>query len=105
VLALEAYLRDNPSRHALPEVTTFTNSVDKALYLLTRAIREGEAVTTFPDLQQALRTLEHAGHKDKHKAIEAPPNLRFVIAEARRIVRNIETMRQLLSTTQVEDVS
>jgi len=105
VLALEAYLLDNPSRHALPGVTAFTESVDKALYLLATAIREGKPMTSFPDLKQALHTLEHADHTDKHKELEARPDLRFVIAEARRIVRNIETMRQLLSTAQEKDTS
>jgi uncharacterized membrane protein YccC len=100
VLSLEAYLMDNPARHALPGISAFSSSVDEALRLLALALREGQPLMVFPDLQQAMHKLEHAGSLSKHN--EARADLRFVIAEARRIIRNINTMKQLLSTKKEE---
>ena len=48
-----------------------------------------------------MHKLEHAGNLSKHN--EARADLRFVIAEARRIIRNINTMKQLLATKKVEE--
>jgi hypothetical protein len=101
VLSLEAYLMDNPARHALPGISAFSSSVDEALRLLALALREGQPLIVFPDLQLAMHKLEHAGNLSKHN--EARADLRFVIAEARRIIRNINTMKQLLATKKVEE--
>ncbi len=98
ILALEAYLLDNPSHHALPQITVLTRKVDEALRLLATAIREGQPVQALPDLQEALQNLRHSGKLDTHALDEAPTDLRFVIAEIKRIVRSIKTMNQLLST-------
>ena len=92
---------DNPARHALPGISAFSSSVDEALRLLALALREGQPLIVFPDLQQAMHKLEHVGNLSKHN--EARADLRFVIAEARRIIRNINTMKQLLATKREEE--
>jgi uncharacterized membrane protein YccC len=98
-LALEAYLLDNPSRHALPEITTFSSKVDEALGLLATAIRERQPVKELPNLQEALRTLEHSWKSGKHTQVgSSSADLRFFISEAKRIIESINTMNELLST-------
>src|SRR3989442_8442272 len=85
VLALEAYLLDNPSRHAIPQITAFTAKVDEALRLLATAIREERPVTALPNLEEALRTLEHAEKSGNRTRNEATTALRFVISEAKHL--------------------
>ena len=97
-LALEAYLLDKPERHALPQVTSLTAKVDEALRLLAAAIREDQPITTFPDLQEALHTLKHAEKSAHHMPDETRATLRFVLSEAKSIIRSINTMKQLLSS-------
>jgi uncharacterized membrane protein YccC len=95
VLTLEAYLVDNPSHCALPMVTDFRNSVDEALRLITKALRERQPLMGFPNLQEALRRLQErkSGHIAKE---ECRSDLRFVISEVRRIVASLNGMRELL---------
>jgi uncharacterized membrane protein YccC len=100
-LALEAYLIDNPARHALPEMTTFAKKVDEALHLLATAIREDQSVSTLPDLQKALQALKHSGKSASD--IENEADLHFVLNEAKRIIRNINTIYQILSTKRGHD--
>jgi len=95
LLTLEAYLVDNPSRHALPQLGLFSSTVDAALQKLIIAIREGHPVTDFPDLQEALHSLEQAV---KSARPESRADLHTVIGETKRIIRNIDAMKQLLST-------
>ncbi|MFL5658361.1 MAG: FUSC family protein [Ktedonobacteraceae bacterium] len=92
VLALEAYLLDNPSRHAIPQITTFTAKVDESLRLLATAIREERPVTALPNLEEALRTLEQAEKSGNRTRNEASTDLRFVISEAKHIIRSINAM-------------
>src|SRR5947209_10395941 len=96
VLALDAYLIDKPERHALPEVSPFTAKVDEALRLLVASIREEQPVTALPDLQEALHALEHAS-KSSQMRREVHADLHFVLSEAKKIVSNINAMKQLLS--------
>jgi uncharacterized membrane protein YccC len=95
-LALEAYLIDNPARHALSEMSTFAKKVDEALHLLATAIREEQSVSTLPDLQKALQALKHSRKSAPDTENEA--DLQFVLTEAKRIIRNINTIYQILST-------
>ncbi len=98
-LALEAYLLDNPSHHALPEIATFSSKVDEALGLLVTAIRKRQPVKEFPNLQEALHILEHSVKSGKHaKDGSSSADLRFFISEAKRIIESINTMNELLST-------
>ena len=76
----EAYLLDNPSRHALPQITAFTATVDEALHLLARAIREKQPVKTLPNLEEALRDLEHSEKSANRTRNAASTDLRFVIS-------------------------
>ena len=94
VLALEAYLLDNPSRHAIPQIAAFTAKVDEALRLLATAIREERLVTALPNLEEALRTLEHAEKSGNRTRNEASTDLRFVISEGKHIIRNINAMHR-----------
>ena len=58
VLMLEAHLIDNPSHCALPRGSVFCKSFDKGLRLIVTAIRERQALTGFPNLQESLRRLQ-----------------------------------------------
>jgi len=95
VLALEAYLVDNPSHCALPMVIDFCTGVDEALRIISEAIRERQPLTGFPNLQETLRRLQD--RKSGHLAQDrCRIDLRFVIAEARRIVASMNGVRELL---------
>jgi uncharacterized membrane protein YccC len=100
-LTLEAYLIDNPAHHALPEISPFAREVDQALELLTNALRNQQSISTFPDLHKALDALKHAEKSAPNKPYEERADLRFVLTEAKNIVNNISTMRQLLSNSQL----
>ena len=97
VLALEAYLLDNPSHDALPAVAGFSNKVDEALRILATSIREGQPVTALPNLQEALRTLQ-AGKSGYLAQQASRTDLHFVLSEAKRIISTINAISQLLST-------
>ncbi len=97
VLALEAYLLDNPSHDALPAATGFSNKVDEALRILATSIREGHPVTALPNLQEALRTLQ-AGKSGYLAQQASRTDLHFVLSEAKRIISTINAISQLLST-------
>ncbi|MGZ3625047.1 MAG: FUSC family protein [Ktedonobacteraceae bacterium] len=95
VLTLEAYLVDNPSHCALPMVSDFCNSVDEALRIMATAIREGQPIAGFPDLQEAFRRLQ-----DKKSGSMAQgrcrSDLRFVVSEARRIAGILIGMKEMM---------
>lgn len=95
-LTLEAYLRDHAQRSALPAMATFGQQVDEAMSRLAAALREGRQPPPLPDLPEALRALQAAARADKQAQDEARAQWNFLIAEAKRIVRNIEAIRQLL---------
>ena len=97
-LRLEAYLHDHPQHYALPEIATFSEQIDQAISRLAAALREGQQATALPDLPAALRALQAAVKARKQAPDEARAQWHFLIAEAKRIVANIEAIRQLLST-------
>ena len=97
-LRLEAYLHDHPRRYALPEIATFSEQTDQAMSRLVAALREGQLATALPDLPAALRALQAAVKAKKQAPDEARAQWHFLIAEVKRIVANIEAIRQLLST-------
>jgi uncharacterized membrane protein YccC len=101
-LMLEAYWRDNPQRYALPEIAAFGKQVDDAMSRLAAALREGEQPPSLPDLSEALRALQAAVRANKQAQDEARAQWNFLLAEAKRIVRNIEAIRQLLLTGSFE---
>ena len=95
VLTLEAYLLDNPSHCALPMVNDFCNNVDEALRKIALAIREGQSLSGFPNLQEALRRLQDR----KSEALledRCRSDLRFVVSEARRVVDILNGMRGMV---------
>ncbi|HZU03939.1 MAG TPA: FUSC family protein [Ktedonobacteraceae bacterium] len=96
ILTLEAYLIDNPAHQPLPMVTEFSKKVDQALRILATSLREGQAVTALPDLQEALRRLQ-AERPANRAQPELSADLRFVIAEARRIVTAVNALSRLIS--------
>lgn len=102
VLTLDAYLHDNPQPYPLPEMSTFAQHVDEAMYTLAAALREGQQVIALPDLQEALRTLQAAVKAKKQAPPEAQAQWHFLLAEAKRIVANIQAIQQLLSTASFE---
>ncbi|HET8851505.1 MAG TPA: FUSC family protein, partial [Ktedonobacteraceae bacterium] len=97
-LTLEAYFHDNPRRYALPEIAIFSRQVDEAMSRLAAALREGQQATALPDLPAALRALQAAVKAKKQVPDEARAQWHFLIAEAKRIVANIQAIQQLLST-------
>ncbi len=97
-LTLEAYLHNNPRRYALPEIATFGEQVDETMSRLAAALREGQQATALPDLPAALRELQAAVKAKKQAPNEARTQWHFLIAEAKRIVANIQAIQQLLST-------
>lgn len=97
-LTLEAYLHDNPRRYALPEIATFSEQVAKAMSQLAAALRERRQTTALPDLAEALRSLQAAVKAKKQVPDEARAQWNFLLAEAKRIVANIQAVQQLLST-------
>lgn len=98
VLTLEAYLIDNPKRHAFPELTHFASCVDEALHTIATSVQNEQPVTGLPDLEEALQTLKHAEKSRKRSAGEERADLSLVITEAKGIIRNIHIMKSLLST-------
>jgi hypothetical protein len=96
-LTLEAYLRDNPTRHTQVTMTTFANTVDEAFQLLVTAIREEHNLSTFPDVQAAFSLFKHSKKTTSHLLNEVRVDQRFVLIEARRIVNTIDAIYQLLS--------
>ncbi len=94
VLSLEAFLVDNPAQHTLPETLAFTQTVDTALRVLATSIDREQPLENFPDVQSAFTLLEHIDASTS----PAPITLRFVQAEAKNIVRGVNTMQQLLAT-------
>ena len=100
VLTFEAYLIDNPSHCALPIVSDFCNNVDEALRKIALAIREGQSLTGFPNLQEALRRLQD---KKSGSLVQdrCHSDLRFVVSEARRIVDSLNGMRAMVGGEKV----
>jgi hypothetical protein len=70
-------------------------SVDEALRIVTTSIRERQPLTALPNLQETLRTLQD--RKSVHLAQDrCRSDLRFVIAEARRISASVNGVKELL---------
>jgi uncharacterized membrane protein YccC len=97
-LALEAYLLGNPVRHPLPMMRPFADAVDEALRRLTTAIRLDQPVGELPNLQEALYNLEHDLKAEQHAQPEADIDQHLIISQAKRIVRGIDAINQLLAT-------
>ena len=98
VLTLEAYLIDNPKRHAYLEIIPFARCVDDALHMLATSIRDEQPVPALPDLESALQTLKHAEKPGNRSPQGGRTDLSLVITEAKGIIRNIHIMKSLLST-------
>jgi uncharacterized membrane protein YccC len=98
VLALEAYLIDNPERHPLPMIRPFANAVDEALHIIATAIRQNRPPEGLPNLQEALHKLEHDLKAEKHLQPEANIDQHLILSEAKRIVRGIDALNQLLAS-------
>jgi hypothetical protein len=79
-------------------MATFGQQVDEVMSRLAAALREGGQPPPLPDLKDTLRALQAAARADKQAQDEARAQWNFLIAEAKRIVRNIEAIRQLLLT-------
>ncbi len=98
MLALEAYLIDNPKQNACPAITPFARCVDDALRILATSIQQEQPVTTLPDLEEAMQTLKHTGKLNNRTSQEECANLSTVITEAKGITRNIHILHSLLKT-------
>jgi uncharacterized membrane protein YccC len=98
VLALEAYMIDNPEPHPLPMIRPFANAVDEALRILAMAIRQDRPPEGLPNLQEALHKLEHDLKAEKHLQPEAEIDQHLIISQAKRIVHGIDALNQLLAS-------
>jgi uncharacterized membrane protein YccC len=94
-LTLQAYLQHNPKHYAFPEIAAFGKQVDEAMSRLAAALREGQPVTSLPDVSAALHVVVKA---KKQVPDEARAQWQLLIAEAKQIVANIKAIQQLLST-------
>ncbi|HEY6284107.1 MAG TPA: FUSC family protein, partial [Ktedonobacteraceae bacterium] len=101
VLTLEAYLIDNPSHCALPMVSDFCNDIDEALRFIVVAIREGQPLAGFPNLQGTFRRLQDqkSGYRVQDRCRS---ELQFVVSEAKRIVASLNRMRERIAIAEDE---
>ncbi len=97
-LALEAYLVDNPERHPLPMIRPFAESVNESLRRLAATIRLDQPVGALPNLQQTLSKLEYDLKTEQHDRLEADIDQHLIISQAKRIVRSIMSIDELLGT-------
>lgn len=98
VVILEAYLRDNPTRHIQPEMAVFASMLEEAFHQLATAIREEQSDSTLPDLQKAFSALKHSKRPTSYLLNEVRADRRFVFIEVRHIIRSLDAMHQLLAT-------
>jgi uncharacterized membrane protein YccC len=96
VLTLEAYLQDNPTHYALPEMATITKKIDEAFRALIIATREGQSVSAFPNLQKALQALRHIRKSKTYTQREAKIDLRFILTEVKHIICTLSMIHQIL---------
>jgi hypothetical protein len=100
IIALEAYLLDNPVHQALPETKVFAEKVHKTLHLFAQAIREQRPVTeSLPDLQEMQGNLRHAKTTNRQQQKEFSVEQKFVVGEAKQIAHCLHIMSQLLADT------
>lgn len=97
-LTLEAYLHDNPPQAALPEIAALGKQVDQAMSELAAVLLDRQQVKALPDLQESLRKLQVAARAKNGANVEARVQWQFLIAEAKRIISNIQAIQQLLLT-------
>lgn len=100
VLTLEAFLHDNPRHYTLSEAAEFGNAVAQALNQLAAILRAPESTATFPDLSPALQKLKVAAKANTQALVLADSEPReqwlFVVEQARRIVKYIQVIEQLI---------
>ena len=71
--------------------------VNYALFsLFIIAIREGQSVSTFPNLQEMLQVVRRIRRQETHMANDVRINLRLVLIEIKRIICTLNTMHQLI---------
>lgn len=97
VLALEAYLLDHPEHDTLPEMATFSATINNALSDLATTIRTGKPALPSPDLPKALQQFKAASKLKRQTADNTREQWHFVDKEAKRIVANTQAIQQLLS--------
>ena len=76
----------------------FTGRERHEMLLYRPRFRHPDRAAVPPNLEEALRTLEHAEKSGNRTRNEASTDLRFVISEAKHIIRSINATHQLLST-------
>lgn len=96
VLTLEAYLLDNPSHRAHPEIIPFSRKVGETLDELATTIREKQPEPVPANIQESFRSLEHTVKAEKQASPEEHWDRRFLLSEAKRIMRSTNTLSQLL---------
>jgi len=92
VLTLEAYLQDNPTCYALPEMATISKKIDEAF----QALIIGQSVSAFPNLQEALQALRHIRKSKTYTQNEARIDLRLILTEVKRIICTLNIIHQML---------
>jgi uncharacterized membrane protein YccC len=74
------------------------NAVDEALCRLATAIRLDQPVEELPNLQEALHNLEYDLQAEQHAQPEADIDQHLIISQAKRVVRSIDAINELLAT-------
>jgi uncharacterized membrane protein YccC len=100
VLALDGFAHVRVSGQSLPSLAEFARAADAALRAIEQRLRDPGVRPAWPDLQPALHVLRHARPE---RAAESPAlalEVDLLQAEAERIVRALDTMRQLSATRQ-----
>lgn len=98
-ITLEAYLLNHPRRDTLPEIAGFSQTIEQAIQQLTITIRTKRPLTDPPDVQAALQTLHTAARARGHARIETQVQWHLVGEEAKRIVKYVQAMQQLLAAS------
>ncbi len=97
IITLDAYLAGNATLYPLSAVAVFGRDVNKALWHLAQAIREGQPVTTPLPMHETLHALEYALKQNSQLCKEAHTEMQIVLAEAKQIAHTVDSMYQLLS--------
>ncbi|GCE22958.1 hypothetical protein KDK_67580 [Dictyobacter kobayashii] len=98
VISLEAFLLENPEHPPLPMLAQLTHSIAAALNTFARAIRDERPARPMQDITQILHELEEKRKALRHNDPAPFTPLSFVLYESKRIISNLNTMNQLLST-------
>ncbi|GLV54735.1 hypothetical protein KDH_15820 [Dictyobacter sp. S3.2.2.5] len=98
VLSLEAYLLSISDRPPLPMVEQLSRNIARAMRLFARAIYTEQPAPSIQDIQQQIQELEEMRKEIRQTDPATFTTLSFVLHASRRIITNLQTMNQILTT-------